>query len=120
MTYIDGFVVPVPADKRDAYLAAARMGWNVFKKYGALRMVETLSDDIPDGKLTDFKRSVAAKPDEIVAFSWIIWPDKPTRNAGMEKMMKDPEMDAMSDMPFDMTRMIFGGFIPIFDSEEMP
>uniref|UniRef100_UPI0035685E63 DUF1428 domain-containing protein n=1 Tax=Phaeovulum sp. TaxID=2934796 RepID=UPI0035685E63 len=115
-----GFVVPVPADKRDAYLASARMGWKIFKKYGARQMVETLSDDIPEGELTDFKRSVAAKPGEIVAFSWIVWPDKATRNAGMEKMMKDPEMAAMSDMPFDMKRMIYGGFIPIFDSEGAP
>ncbi|MDP1667923.1 DUF1428 domain-containing protein [Phaeovulum sp.] len=120
MPYIDGFVVPVPAGNRDAYLEAARKGWNAFQKFGALQMVETLSDNIPDGKKTDFRRAVAAESGEIVAFSWIIWPDKATRETAWEKMMTDPDMAAMGEMPFDASRMIYGGFAPIFDSEDMP
>ncbi|MDP4032338.1 MAG: DUF1428 domain-containing protein [Pseudorhodobacter sp.] len=119
MPYIDGFVVPVPDGKRDAYLEAARKGWAAFRKYGALHMVETLSDNIPDGKKTDFRRAVAAETGEIVAFSWIVWPDKATREAAWEKMMTDPEMADMGDMPFDASRMIYGGFAPIFDSENI-
>lgn len=120
MAYIDGFVVPVPEGNRDAYLQAARKGWSLFQQLGALRMVETFSDNIPDGEKTDFRRAVAAKAGEIVAFSWIIWPDKATREAAWEKMMTDPDMAAMNDMPFDGSRMIYGGFTPIFDSEDLP
>lgn len=119
MTYVDGFVTPVPSARRAEYLAMAQKGWAMFRKMGALRMMETLSDNIPDGAKTDFRRAVAAEPGEIVAFSWIVWPDKATREAAWAKMMTDPEMAAMGEMPFDGSRMIYGGFTPLFDSEEM-
>jgi uncharacterized protein YbaA (DUF1428 family) len=67
----------------------------------------------PDGKLTDFRRAVQATADEAVVFSWIEWPDKATRDAGMERFMNDPRMAAASDCPFDGKRMIFGGFTPV-------
>ncbi|HEX9858727.1 MAG TPA: DUF1428 domain-containing protein [Paracoccaceae bacterium] len=120
MVYIDGFVVPVPAEKRTEYLEMARKGWDLFRKYGALKMVETLGDNVPEGEVTDFRRSVLAKEGELVAFSWIVWPDRDTREAAWAKMMSDPDMAAMSDMPFDGKRMIYGGFNPIFDSEDLP
>jgi len=113
MSYIDGFVIAVPNANRDKFIAHASTFDAIFLEFGATRVVECWGDDVPDGKLTDFRRAVQAKPDESVAFSWIEWPDKATRDAGMAKIMKDPRMEAASDMPFDGKRMIFGGFVPV-------
>ena len=118
MTYVDGFVVAVPTANRDVYREHAAKASVVFKEYGALSFVECWGDDVPDGKLTDFRRAVQAKADETVVFSWIEWPDKATREAAMgrmEELMKtDPRMDPEKNpMPFDGKRMIFGGFAPI-------
>jgi uncharacterized protein YbaA (DUF1428 family) len=115
MNYVDGFVAAVPAANKDAYLAHARQALPLFKEFGATRMVECWGDDVPDGKVTDFKRAVQAKEDEVVLFSWIEWPSKEARDAGMKKMMADPRMRDMK-MPFDGQRMIFGGFQPILDA----
>lgn len=120
MPYIDGFVVPVPAGKRDAYLEAARKGWSAFQRFGALHMVATRSNKIADGEKTDLRRAVLAEAGKIIAFSWIVWPGKATREAAREKMMTDPEMADVGDMPFDARRMICGGFTPNFDLENMP
>lgn len=111
MSYIDGFVMAVPAANKEAFIAHARKFDPIFMEYGATRVIEAWGDDVPDGKQTDFKRSVQAKADEVVAFSWVEWPDKATRDAAMAKMMEDPRMDpSKNPMPFDGMRMIFGGF----------
>lgn len=114
MSYIDGFVIAVPTANRQAFIDHARTFDAVFIEYGALRIVEGWGDDVPDGKLTDFRRAVQATPEETVVFSWVEWPDKATRDAGMKKMMEDPRMDPSTPgnapMPFDGKRMIFGGF----------
>ena len=116
MKYVDGFVTAVPAGNRQAYIDHARKAVPLFKELGVLRMVENWGDDVPDGKLTDFKRAVKAEKDEVVLFSWFEWPDKATRDAGMKKMMEDPRMKEMGEnMPFDGKRMIFGGFQTILD-----
>ena len=119
MSYVDGFLIPVPAAKREAYLAMATKASAAFLKNGATRVVECWGDDVPDGKLADFKRSVKAETDEVVVFSWIEWPSKEARNTGMAEVMKDPVMQpsAMADMPFDGKRMIFGGFAPLLDEK---
>ena len=65
---------------------------------------------MPDGKVTSFPMAVKCKPDETVAFAWVIWPDKATADAGMQAAMGDPEMAQMSEMPFDGKRLIFRGF----------
>lgn len=114
MNYVDGFVVAVPAANKRAYLEQAREALPLFKEFGATRMVECWGDQVPDGKITDFKRAVQAKEDEVVVFSWIEWPSKDVRDAGMKKMMDDPRMKDMK-MPFDGQRMIYGGFQPILD-----
>lgn len=116
MSYIDGFVIPVPTDKREAYRAMAQKALPLFKSYGATRVVECWGDDIPDGKVTDFKKAVQAGPDENVVFSWIEWPSKEARDAGNKRMMEDEEMMNM-DMPFDGKRMFMGGFEPILDEK---
>jgi uncharacterized protein YbaA (DUF1428 family) len=113
--YIDGFLVPVPKGSKDAYRAMAEKHWPVFKEVGATRMVECWGDDVPKGKLTDFYGAVKAEDGEVVVFSWIAWPDKATRDAGMKKVMEDERMKNMKDMPFDGKRMIFGGFQTIVD-----
>ncbi len=119
MSYIDGFVLAVATADRQAFIDYARQFDPIFMEYGATRVVECWGDDVPDGKLTDFRRSVQATAEEAVVFSWIEWPDKATRDAGMKKMMEDPRMDPATPgnppMPFDGKRMIFGGFAPVFE-----
>ena len=114
MAYVDGFVVAVPVANKDAYRASAAKAWALFKEFGATRHVECWGDDVPVGKLTDFQRSVQAKEDETVVFSWIEYPSKEVRDEVYKRMKDDPRMKEM-DMPFDGKRMIYGGFQPIFD-----
>ena len=114
MNYVDGYLVAVPADKKDAYLEQATKAATVFKEFGALRVVECWGDDVPRGKVTDFQGAVKAKDDEVVVFSWVEWASKEARDLGMKKVMEDPRMHPDSaSMPFDGQRMIFGGFVPI-------
>ena len=109
MAYVDGFVAAVPAANKQAYIEHAREAAVLFKEWGAIRIVENWGDDVPTGQQTDFMRAVAAKPDEVIVFSWIEYPDKATRDAIGQKMMSDPRMQVMK-MPFDGARMIYGGF----------
>ena len=117
MSYIDGFVIAVPTAKRDAFITHATTFDSIFLEVGATRVVECWGDDVPEGKLTDFRRAVQATDEEAVVFSWVEWPDKATRDAGMRKMREDPRMDPATPgnppMPFDGKRMIFGGFAPV-------
>ena len=115
MSYIDGFVLAVPTANRQKYIDHANKGDSVFLEYGATRILECWGDDVPEGKQTDFQRAVKAKDDETVVFSWIEWPDKATRDAGMKKMMDDPRMDPGNPMPFDGKRLIYGGFAPVLE-----
>jgi uncharacterized protein YbaA (DUF1428 family) len=114
MAYIDGFVLAAPTANKETFVAHARQMDSMFIEYGATRVIECWGDNVPDGKLTDFKRAVQAKADETVVFSWIEWPDKATRDAAMEKMRNDRRM-APHDMPFDGKRLIFGGFAPVLE-----
>lgn len=116
MSYIQGFLVAVPKANKQAYIESAQRAAPIFKEYGATRMMETWSEDLLDGKITDFKRSVQAKPDEAICFSWLEWPDKATFDAAAQKMETDPRWKTMPEMPFDATRMVWGGFEPIFEN----
>ena len=116
MSYVDGFVVPVPADKKAAYRDLCARTATLFKEMGALAVVECWGDDVPDGKVTDFKRAVQVQSGENVVFSWIVWPSKQVRDAANEKMMNDPRMKMDKDPPFNMQRMIYGGFQIFADS----
>lgn len=122
MSYIDGFVIAVPTGNKQEFIDHATRADGVFLDLGALRILECWGDDVQDGSLTDFRKAVQAKHDETVVFSWIEWPDKATRDAGMSRMMEmmndpsrvDPRMDSEKNpMPFDGKRLIFGGFTPI-------
>ena len=118
--YIDGFVIPVPAENRQAFIDHATTADSLFMELGALRVVECWGDDVPEGKQTDFRRAVEAEAGESVIFSWIEWPDKATRDACFAKMMSedfsDPRIDKEKNpMPFDGKRMIFGGYVPVVD-----
>ncbi len=115
--YLDGYLVPVPEANKEAYREMAQTAAKVFIEYGGTRVVEAWSDDVPDGKVTDFKRAVKATGDERIVFSWVEWPDKATRVEGWKKVMEDPRMQPgqFGDMPFDGKRLIYGGFVPILD-----
>ena len=118
MSYIDGYVVPVKTGRKQDYVNIAGKMAKWFLEHGAVRVVETWGDDVPDGKTTDFKRSVGTEGDETVVFSWCEWPSKEIRDAAMTKMHEDPEMVAgmkKADQPFSMQRMIFGGFNTIVE-----
>ncbi|MET4663938.1 DUF1428 domain-containing protein [Sphingomonas sp. PvP056] len=117
MTYVDGLVIPVRAGTNSAgYARFAEAIAPIFRDHGATRVVEGWADDVPDGKQTDFRRAVQASDGETVVFSWIEWPDKAARDAGMAKVRADPRMVPTSaDMPIDGARMIFGGFQVVLD-----
>lgn len=114
--YTDGFVVPVPENKREAYRELAAKMAKVFRDHGALRVVEAVADDVPHGKVTDFFRAVKVEDGETVVFSFIEWPDKQTRDEAWGKIMTDDSMKPEGDMPFNGQRMFWGGFEPILDS----
>lgn len=116
MSYIDGFVVAVPTAAREAYREYAEAALAIFRDHGASRCVECWGDDVPEGKLTSFPMAVKLEAGETVVFSWVEWPSKEVRDAGMKKVMEDPRMPSdMSGMPFDGKRMIYGGFRPIVE-----
>jgi uncharacterized protein YbaA (DUF1428 family) len=116
MPYIQGFVAAVPAANREAYIEHARKAADWFRANGASRCVEAWGDDVPAGNVTDFQRAVAAKPDEVIVFSWMEFPDKTTAQDAEQKMMSDLLMMNMQ-MPFDGARMIYGGFESLFVAE---
>ncbi|MES2755221.1 MAG: DUF1428 domain-containing protein [Pseudomonadota bacterium] len=116
MSYVQGFLIPVPHAKQAAYLAMAQDAAPFFREFGGQRIVETWGDDVPDGKQTDFKRAVQAAADETIVFSWIEYPDRATCDAAAAAMQTDERMKPPADMPFDGKRMIYAGFETIFDT----
>lgn len=125
MSYVDGFVIAVPAESRQRFIDHASQIDPLFLELGATRVVECWEDDVPEGKQTDFRRAVQATTDEKVAFSWVEWPSKEVRDAAMAELTKrmeeksDPRMDPEKNpMPFDGKRMIFGGFAPVVDLDK--
>jgi uncharacterized protein YbaA (DUF1428 family) len=113
MSYVDGFVLPVPKKNLAAYRRMAKKAGEVWMAYGALHYVECVGDDVPPGKLTSFPLSVKLKEDEVVVFSWIVYKSRAHRDSVNKKVMADPRLASMMDpksLPFDGKRMIFGGF----------
>lgn len=114
--YINGFIAPVPLENKDAYRKMTEGHAAIFREYGALRLVEAWGDDIPEGKLTDFRRAVEAQSNETVVFAFIEWPSKEVNDKAWEKIMKDERMQPSGDAPFDGKRMFWGGFDVIVDT----
>ena len=110
MAYVDGFVVPVKKDRLDDYIKMAKMAAEIWREHGALEVVECSGDDVPEGKVTSFPMAVKLEPDEIVIFSWVVWPSREARDEGNQKVMNDPRMQMDNNMPFDGKRLIWGGF----------
>jgi uncharacterized protein YbaA (DUF1428 family) len=117
-SYTDGLVLPVPEQNKEAYLELAMKAAADFKKHGATRLIEAWGDDVPDGKVTDFRRAVKAQEGENVVFSWIEWPSKRVRDEAWQRMMADEGKPNPEDMPFDGQRMFWGGFQPILDTAQ--
>ena len=115
--FVQGFVLPARRGGKEAYRKMAADAWPMFKGYGALKVVETWQDDVPEGKQTDFFRAVKAEPGEEVVFSYMLWPSREVCDAAGEKMMNDPEMKMPDDNPFDGQRMIYAGFEPVVELE---
>ena len=117
MPYVDGFIVPVPKKKVDDYRRLARKAGKIWKEYGALEFKECVADDVKKGKWTSFPRSVKLKPNETVMFSYIVYKSRKDRDRINAKVMKDNRIAGMDmkDMPFDGTRMIYGGFNVLVD-----
>ena len=118
MSYFTACIAAVPTANRDRYRDHAAASWELFRRYGATGMVETWGVDVPPGKVTDFRRAVEAGDDETVVFSWITWPDRATADTAWQKMGEDPAMEGLREMPFDGSRMIWGGFEPVFERGE--
>jgi uncharacterized protein YbaA (DUF1428 family) len=114
MTYVDGFIVPVPKKRVKEYTKIAKVAGKVWKDHGALEYIECVADDVAMGKWTSFPRSVKLKKDEVVIFSYIVYKSRAARDKCMKKVMTDKRMAAMMQdpkmMPFDGKRMIWGGF----------
>jgi len=111
--YVDGFVVPVPKRKLQAYLKLARKAGKIWREHGALEYRECAADDVKPGKHTSFPQSVKLKPGETVVFSWVIYKSRKQRDRINAKVMKDPRLADMMDpkkLPFDGKRMFWGGF----------
>jgi len=110
--YVDGFVVPVPKDKVDAYRRMAEEAGRIWKEYGAIQFVECIAEDVKPGEVTSFPQAVKLKPDETVVFSWIVYESRAHRDKVNEHVMKDPRIAGLDvkSMPFDAKRMFFGGF----------
>jgi len=117
MTYFEGFIVPVPQANRAAYEKHAAEFGPLVQNIGVKRMVECWDSDVPEGKVTDFRKAVDAKPDEKIVFSWFEYPNRQARDAANEKFMSDPQMEQMAakEMPFDGKRMVMGGFDAIVE-----
>jgi len=117
--YVDGFVVPVPTAKLDAYRQMAERAAKIWKEHGALQVWECLGDDVKPGKVTSFPQAVQLKDDETVVFSFIVFESRAQRDAVNEKVMSDPRLKDMMDpkrMPFDGMRMFWGGFETIVEA----
>jgi uncharacterized protein YbaA (DUF1428 family) len=113
MSYVDGFIVPVPKRKLGAYRRLARLARKIWLEYGATDYVEAVADDVKWGKRTSFPRSIKQKKGEIVVFAYIAYKSRKQRDRVNAKVMKDKRLAGMGDirnMPFDAKRMIFGGF----------
>ena len=114
MSYVDGFIVPVPKKNVKKYMVIAKLAAKVWKDHGAIDYCEAVADDVKPGKWTSFPRSVKLKKNETVIFSYITYKSRSHRDRVLKKVMSDKRLEEMmkdpKKMPFDGKRMIWGGF----------
>ena len=118
MSYVDGYVLPVPSKNLDAYKKMARKAGKIWMEYGALQYAECVGDDVKPGKVTSFPQAVKLKDDEVVVFSWIVYKNRRDRDRINKLVMADPRLASMADpknLPFDGRRMFWGGFKPAIE-----
>ncbi|WP_269789928.1 DUF1428 domain-containing protein [Stenotrophomonas sp. Iso1] len=117
MSYVDGFVLPVPQERLAEYRRMARKAGAVWKDHGALAYLEAVADDVKPGKHTSFPQAVKLKENEVVVFAYIVYRSRAHRDRVNAKAMADPRLAGMDakTMPFDGKRMFWGGFKPFLD-----
>ncbi len=116
MSYVFGFVAAVPNENREAYVKHVETAAEVVMELGATRYVECWGDNVPEGKITSFPMAVKRRANETVCLGWVEWPSKEACDEGMQKMMEDPRLAPEAlPMPFDTTRIVWGGFDVILD-----
>jgi uncharacterized protein YbaA (DUF1428 family) len=111
--YVDGFVIPVPKRKVEAYRKIAQHAGKIWREHGALEYRECVGDDLNHGMTLTFPRGIKSKPGETIVFSWIVYKSRAHRDRVNAKVMKDPRLEPMmkpNAMPFDVKRMLYGGF----------
>jgi uncharacterized protein YbaA (DUF1428 family) len=118
MPYVDGFVLPVPKKNLQAYARMSKKAGKIWREHGALEYRECMGDDLDVKMGVSFSRTIKLKPGETVVFSWIVYKSKSHRDRVNAKVMKDPRLASMMDpkaMPFDVKRMVYGGFKVLVD-----
>lgn len=116
MTYVDGFVTPVPESKLEAYTELAELAGAIWLEHGALAYLEAVADDVREGETTDFFRAVKREEGETVIFSYIVYRSREDRDRVLARVMDDPRLkERAQDMPFDGKRMFWGGFRSIVE-----
>lgn len=114
MSYVDGFVLPVPKKKLPAYRKIAKKAGAIWREHGALEYFEMVGDEMKVPVGIEFPKLTKAKRGEVVMFSYIVYKSKAHRNSVNKKVMADPRMEKlipdMSKAPFDCSRMAWGGF----------
>jgi uncharacterized protein YbaA (DUF1428 family) len=119
MSYVDGFVLPVPEKNLADYKRMARKAGKIWREHGALEYIECVADDVQPGKVTSFPQAVKLKPGEVVVFSWIVYKSRRDRDRINKLVMSDPRLADMMDpksLPFDGKRMFWGGFKKIVEN----
>lgn len=118
MRYVDGFVLPMPKRSIPFYRSLARKAGKIWREHGALEFRECIGDDLDIKGVVPFARSVRLKRGETVVFSWIVFRSRAHRDRVNKKVMKDPRMTRLASkpMPFDMKRMMYGGFKVLVDA----
>jgi len=119
MQYVDGYVLPVPKKNLQIYRRMAQKAGKVWRDHGALEFRECAGDDLKVKMGVSFPRRIKAKRGETVFFSWIVFKSRAHRDRVNAKVMKDPRLAKMMDegpMPFDVKRMVYGGFKVLVDA----
>ena len=111
MSYVDGYILPVPKKNVRAYKRMAELGRKIWTKHGALDYKECAGDDLVSKWGTPFTRMMKLKPGETVVFAYIVYKSRAHRDSVNAKVMREMNaIGAPKDMPFDMKRMVYGGF----------